>query len=91
MLDIEVDDMVAEAVSVIRLPETLQSGETPAPDAVHTNMRLKAAKPCGQNFCQASDAGGLTPAKDDNAAWRKLCRKECLVLVAYWYQSCSSE
>ena len=32
---------------------------------------------------KAEDAGGLTPAKDDNAAWQKLCRKECLVLVAY--------
>ncbi len=30
---------------------------------------------------KAEDADGLAPAKDDNAAWQKLCRKEYLVLV----------
>jgi hypothetical protein len=35
---------------------------------------------------KAEDAGGLTPIKDDNAAWRKLCRKEYLLFVGYSYQ-----
>ena len=24
---------------------------------------------------------GLTPFKDDNEAWRKICRKDCLLLM----------
>ena len=35
---------------------------------------------------KTEDAGGLTPAKDDNATWRELCRKEYLVFVGYSYQ-----
>ena len=31
---------------------------------------------------EAEDAGGLTPAKDDNEAWRKAARKDCRILVA---------
>ena len=46
---------------------------------------MKSGKDLGAEFLsgKAEDAGGLTPAKDDNAAWRELCRKECLVLVGY--------
>lgn len=48
-------------------------------------MRLKLDEDLRADFSsgEAEDAGGLTPAKDDNEAWRKICRKDCRILVAY--------
>jgi hypothetical protein len=30
---------------------------------------------------EAEDAGGLSPVKSDNEAWRKSDRKDCLALI----------
>ena len=30
---------------------------------------------------EAKDAGGLSPAKDDNEGWRKSGRKDCRILM----------
>ena len=30
---------------------------------------------------EAEDADGPSPFKDDNEAWRKICRKDCLLLM----------
>ena len=35
---------------------------------------------------EAEDAGGLSPVKSDNEAWRKSDRKECLVLIEESYE-----
>ena len=52
---------------------------------------MKSGKALRAEFLsgKAEDAGGLMPAKETEAAWRELCRKECLVLVGYSYQSAS--
>ena len=51
--------------------------------ADHTNLPLKVGKDLRGCFSsgKAEDAGGLAPAKDDNAAWRKADRKDCLFLM----------
>lgn len=36
-------------------------------------------------FCEAEDAGGLSPGKDDNEVRRKIDRKDVLVLEWFDY------
>ena len=36
---------------------------------------------------EAEDAGGLTPVKDDNEAWRKSARKDCRILIEEQYDT----
>ena len=57
-----------------------QSGEK-VPRESDTNMRLKLGKDLRADFSSGKeeDAGGLTPGEDDDAAWRKICRKDCRI------------
>ena len=54
----------------------------------YTDLLLKVDKDLRECFLsgKAEDTGGLAPAKDDNAAWRKAGRKDCLVLMEVQYK-----
>ena len=60
------------------------------PNLPDTDLPLKQHKDLQGSFSpgKAEDAGGLSPAKDDNAAWRKTDRKDCIGLMEVQYQSC---
>ena len=62
---------------------------------LYTDLPLKEDKDVRECFLpgKAEDAGGLAPAKDDNAAWRKAGCKDCLVLMEdqYYIHFVSSE
>ena len=51
---------------------------------IYTKLRLKLDKELRGCFVsgEAEDAGGLSPAKDNNEAWRRADRKDCRILVA---------
>ena len=53
----------------------------------YTGLPLKVDKDLRECFLsgKAEDADGLSPVKDDNAAWRKAGRKDCLILMEDQY------
>ena len=47
---------------------------------VSRSARVPFGGPRARN-AEAEDAGGLSPAKDDNEGWRKSDRKDCRILM----------
>ena len=68
----------------------MESDSLPVPNTdlpLKTYKDLRGVFPSGK----AEDAGGLSPTKDDNVAWRKNGRKECTLLTKGQYKGLAGE